>query len=233
MANKKILLGLTTTPKSNWQEKIKEIEGLKISEISLFLTGLNKEGREKLYQLLKRSMIKSIPHIHLRTDMEVWELDFFVNNYQTHIFNIHPSEVHPLIYDYSKYSNKIYIENANQIPTDDELKRFAGLCIDFSHWENGVLTKDAEYYNFESKIKKYKVGCCHISVIKKTLVPDDDPNDPREAGYDSHWLEELKELYYIKKYLKYLSFFISIELENSFKEQLIARDYLEKIINNK
>lgn len=35
---------------------------------------------------------------------------------------------------------------------------------------------------------------------------------------------------YVKKYKKYLSDIISIELENSFKEQLKVKQYLEKIL---
>ena len=41
---------------------------------------------------------------------------------------------------------------------------------------------------------------------------------------------DLSELDYVKKYVKYLSPICAIELENSFKQQLEAKKYIENII---
>ena len=49
-------------------------------------------------------------------------------------------------------------------------------------------------------------------------------------SYSSHLLKDYHELDYIKKYKKFLPDLISIELENSFKELLEIKKYLEKII---
>ncbi|MCD6149219.1 hypothetical protein J7J13_00335 [bacterium] len=223
MENKKILVTLTTTPGSNWREKIKEVSAYNIREIALFLTGLGLSERKKLYALLEKSPIKSVPHVHLRTDMDVDELDYLSEKYNTQVFNLHPEKDFPIIYDYSKYFSKIYIENLPKIiPTNEELEKFAGLCIDFSHWECPSLF-NADYKDFEDKAVKYKVGCCHISAVKIFFGI---------WKYDSHRMSKLKELDYIKKYVKYLPDLISIELENSLKEQLKVRKYLEKIIND-
>jgi len=56
---KKILLGLTTTPKSDWREKVREIEKFRIKEIALFPTMLEMKGRKKLYGLLERTNLRA------------------------------------------------------------------------------------------------------------------------------------------------------------------------------
>jgi len=230
---KKILLGITTTSSSDWREKIKETDSFKINEIALFLTCLNKEERKEIYELLKKSSIVNIPHVHIKSDMEPKELEYLRDNYQTKIFNVHSEREFSLVYDLVDFLPQIYVENTTiTIPDKEDLAKFAGLCIDFAHWENGALGNDPLYKNFLDKVEKYKIGCCHISAIKKNPIKDDDPNDPRENGYDSHWLNNLSELDYIKKYLKYLPDIISLELENSFREQIKAKKYLEKVVNN-
>ncbi|GAI47580.1 unnamed protein product [marine sediment metagenome] len=78
-------------------------------------------------------------------------------------------------------------------------------------------------------IKKYPIGANHISVIKKFIHP----NERGELQYDDHYLEDLSELNYLKKYpSNYFSSFIAIELENSIKEQLRARNYIIRLLNN-
>jgi hypothetical protein len=229
MGNKKILLGLTTTPDSDWREKIKEIDKFNIKEIALFLGPLEKDEREKVYKSLEEIKIKSIPHVHARTDMDAKEFDYLAENYGTGVFNIHSLKEFPLIknIDFSKYCKKIYLENVHIIPNEAELKIFGGLCLDFSHWENGILTKWKAYENFEELASKYPIGCAHISAITNNLI-----RWPEWSTYDSHNFKDLKEFDYIKKYKKYLPDIISIELENSFEEQLKVKGYLEKIINN-
>ncbi len=232
MGNKKILLGLTTTPASDWRDKIKEIRKLNITEISIFPTYLKSDERKELYKLLENSPIKNIPHVHLRSDMDLQELDYFVENCNTKVFNIHSENtVHALKKDFSKYSSIIYIENTEVIPTEEELKKYAGLCIDFSHWEDFILLKNPNYFGFLEKISKFETGCGHISGIKKETITDPDPDYKARLSYACHTIQDFNELDYIKKYLQYLPDIISIELENSFEEQLRVKEYLEKIIN--
>jgi hypothetical protein len=232
MKDKKILLGLTTTSRSNWREKIKEIKFYNIQEIALFPTVLSPEERKKLYRLLEKSPIERISHVHLRNDMELWELDYFVEKYQTQVFNIHPEKSHPPFFDYSKYASRIYIENVKEIPTIEELKKCGGLCLDLTHWEKFSQLKGKEYNEKILKlIGRFQIGCCHISAIRnisckipffKKLV----------LKNHTHFLKKLSDLDYIQKYFDYLPEIISIELENSFREQLKVKEYLEKIINN-
>ena len=53
----------------------------------------------------------------------------------------------------------------------------------------------------------------------------------KSLNYSYHMLGELSELDYVKKYVQYLPRYLSIELENSFREQIKIREYLEKIVN--
>jgi len=230
MPEKKILLGLTTTPASDWREKIREIDEFGIKEIALFPTFLKTEERKELYGLLEKTGLESILHVHLRgEDMDIEELDYFVKKYHTKVFNIHSPRSFPVEYDYSKYKNIIYLENADFIPNEKEINELGnGLCIDFSHWESGLKEKNKKYNNFEKLIKKYPIGCAHISGISEKLFP----YTYCEPAYDIHTINDLSELDYIKKYTKYIPDIISIELENPFEEQLKVEEYLEKIINN-
>jgi len=229
MADKKILLGLTTTPNSDWRAKVKEIDTLGLKEIALFPTFLKTTERKELYRLLEQTALQSIPHVHIRTeDMDLEEIAYLSKKYKAEVFNIHSAQDYPINFDYSDY--KVYWENTRIIPTEEELEKYDGLCIDFSHWENYTLLNSAEYLNFEKLVKKFSCKIGHISAIKKQSYPNSfRPSAIRYAS--SHWMKNLSELDYIKKYIKYLPDIISIELENSFKEQLKAKAYLEKIIN--
>ena len=58
MGNKKILLGLTTTPGSDWRKKVSEIDKLGLKELALFPTCLNEQERKELYGLLEKTKLK-------------------------------------------------------------------------------------------------------------------------------------------------------------------------------
>lgn len=228
MGNRKILLGLTTTPTSNWREKIEECKKFNITEIALFPTFIPLLERQELYKLLEKSPVKSIPHVHLRNDMETWELDLLIEKYGTQVFNIHSRKAkYNFNYEkFAKYKHMIYLENQEHIPADSEIEMFAGYCIDFTHWASdfvrGSITRKKSYRNFEEKIRKFGAGVGHVSAIRSFLG---------FLNYDSHIMHELKDLDYMKSYLEFLPPIISLELENSFEEQLKAKAYLEKILN--
>ena len=212
---------------SDWRARIEEIKKLGLKEIALFPTALVREERYELYEELKKLSLERIPFVHLRTDMEVEEIDYLVENFKTEIFNIHTTINWPLLHDYSKYAKQIFIENGGQtVPTEEELNKFAGLCIDFSHWENNVILGDVEYdKQMKERIQKYIVGICHLSVIKEEPIPD--RFNDRELQYDSHLLEKTQELDYLKKYAQYIPAVCAIELENSIEQQLEVKQYLE------
>lgn len=220
----RILLGLTTTPLSDWREKVKEIDRYGLREIALFPTFLNIESRKELYALLEKSCLAEILHVHLRDDMEKWEIDYFRTRWNVRLFNIHS--------DWSFFERirewgiekQVYVENLHRI--DDVFKKIValsgGICPDFSHWEVHGGKKGNGYEQLIGLLGEFPAGCCHISSIKNWFgfFRDDD-----------HFLRQLNHLDYIKKYLPWLPEVVSIELENPFSKQLEVKKYLEKIIN--
>ena len=49
---------ITTGENSNWRDKFREIEYLKIEEVAVFPTMIERADRKNLYQLIKESSIK-------------------------------------------------------------------------------------------------------------------------------------------------------------------------------
>jgi hypothetical protein len=105
-----------------------------------------------------------------------------------------------------------------------------GICLDISHWEDYGIPEG--YENFSQKIKKYRIGCSHISAISENFQTWEHYVTKEKINlYSDHYLNNLNQLDYVEKYVQHLPEYVSIELENTFKEQLEVRKYLEKIIN--
>lgn len=229
----KILLGLTTTYKSDWRGKIREIDKLGLREIALFPTCLKIKERGELYKLLEKTKLKKIPFVHIRHDFEKQEFIYLEKKFGTKVFNTHFHKMSDkFITENKKYLKRIYLENGRPFPDDLVylLDTFAGLCLDISHWEDyDKIQEIASYKKLPKLLKKYKAGCCHISAVRKEPFFEEDEGEKKKF-YNSHWLRDLSELNYVKKYIKYLPSICAIELENSFKEQLEAKKYLEKIL---
>jgi len=233
MIKHKILLGLTTTRGSDWRDKMREIDEFGIKEIAAFPTCLELPERKELYEALKGSKIESIPHLHIRSDMEEWELDFFRDQYGTELFNIHPSdEGLALISNNPEYQSKIYLENTGELSNNffSGLPNSAGLCLDFTHWyDYQYLQNRSDYQNFDQTIRKYSIGCCHISAIKPNSCYVIE-GDKKNLEFNSHTFANLSEFDYINKVKEYLPEVISIELSNTLKEQMEVKKYLEELI---
>jgi len=219
-----MILPTITTTKPNWKSKIKEVEKLGIKELAFFLTCLDLTERKEFYKLAEEAKIKNVPFVHIREDMDLKELDYLVRNYKTKVFNIHTQLDFPLIYDYSKYKNIIYIENSPAFPFQEkELKDFAGICLDVTHLENDWLTNKNKFEREIKILEKYPIGCNHISAIKDEIYKD----EKGVIRYDAHSFEELSEFNYLKKYpKKYFSSLMALELENTLEEQMKVKDYI-------
>ncbi len=219
---------------SNWRSKVKEICDLNIEEIALFPTCLNGEERRELYKLLENSPVRKIPFVHLRGDMQDKEIEYLIKNYGTEVFNIHSEKEYPYPKNYLKFKEKICIENVYYPLDEEEIKRFSGICLDFSHLENTRLLYREKFEHNLRVMEKFSVKCNHISAIRKEKWLDSESKyDKHNIRHDFHYLKELSELDYLKNYpLKYFSRYIAIELENSIKEQLEIKKYLEKIIGS-
>jgi hypothetical protein len=240
---KKILLGFTTTNNINFENRFEEIDKYGIDEIALFPTVLDLAKRKELYDMLGHSSIKEIPHVHIRHDFEDWEFDHFIQKYNTKAFNIHPAPgLKKLSNEYRKFNHLIYIENLAAI--DDHFMKAldltAGICIDFSHWEDAIVLGWDGYDRFEELINAHAVGCSHISAVRKKTYSDKfiligekgEEIVVEKTVYNCHRMDEFDEMDYIKRNARYLPELISIELENSFGEQLEVKKYLESIIIN-
>jgi len=222
-ADRKILLGLTTTPGSDWREKTREIDFLGLKEVALFPTFLSIKERRELYALLEGTGLREIPHVHLRDDMEEWEINYFLERWKTQLFNIHQTETLLKQEPIKKRIKQLFVENQEQI-TDDfkkTLKESAGLCVDFSHWKVRQDNRRKGYFEFENLFEKYPIGCCHISAVRKRWGL---------FWEDAHYMKKISELDYMEEFVQYLPKIVSLELENSFVQQLKAKEYLEKMI---
>ncbi len=232
-----LLLGLTTTWGSDWRAKVKEINKFNIEQISLFATALEKPERRELYDLLEKSKLKKIRHTHLREqDMGKDELDYLSQKWDCRLFNLHPTKRSAeAIKNLPEYQNRIYIENTGgSMPDNYEqmVRESAGICFDLSHYHDyGVLQNLTAYDNFTELLKKYPIGCAHISAITKVLKTSEF-DAGHETHYNRHGFTSLNEFDYVKNYIKYLPQYTSLELENSFEEQLEAKAYIEVLFQD-
>ncbi|MFA5086109.1 MAG: hypothetical protein WC468_00710 [Candidatus Paceibacterota bacterium] len=230
----KFIPTITTTSGSNLKEKMREVELLKIEEVALFLTCLGKEQRKNLYEMIKRSPIKRIPFVHLRSDMDVSELEFLAKEYDTKIFCTHSERLFPVDNEWLvKYRELICIENTYDAPLDEgEIKKFGGICLDFAHLENLRLLETEKYKKEVEVLNKFPIKCNHISVIKKDFSYVD--SKTRKLQYDSHHLEDVSELDYLKNYpVQYFSDYCAMELDNKLSEQLEAIEYIKEFMGSR
>lgn len=233
MPKRQILLSVTSINGKHF-EKIEECKKLGVSEIAFFPTAIgDKKERVECGYFLEKAGITSIPFVHLRGDMVSEELDFWVDNFGTQIFNIHANKSYPWAWDFSGYKKrKIYIENADQTGnsflSEEAVRKCGGICIDFSHLEDGRKRGLDAYEKNIQIIKKYPIGCAHVGPIRTR------PLFREEScvwAYDSHFFEKLSQFDYLKKYPdEFFPSFIALEVENPIVEQIKARDYLIKLM---
>lgn len=224
-----ILLGLTTTSFSSWKEKLDEASEFGIERVAMFPTTLDPTGRQELYVALEKSPIISVPHVHLREDMLLDELQYLADRFGTGVFNIHSDgSSHPSLFGYDRFIPQIFVENSDVPPSAEELGHYGGICIDFSHLETARLSQFEKYDTFWELMQTAKIGCCHIS-------PFAERQSDTESFFEntSHWSHDLSEFDYVQKYLPYLPELISLEVANPFRDQLEIKAYLEKIIGTK
>lgn len=224
----KILPAVTTI--FDWLSKLKEIKELNLKETALFLTCANPKERQEIYEFLKKTKIKKVPFVHIRTDMQMEEMDYLIKNYHTEAFNIHTKREYQYPADFEKYRKIIYIENTYEPFDEKEIKDFAGICLDTGHLENSRLFRPDMYKHNIKLIEKYGCGCNHIGPAKNfsILLRKEVKYPLREHP---HFLKNLNELDYLKKYpTEYFGKFIALEMENTIKDQLEARDYILKLL---
>lgn len=229
--NRKFLVSVTSLENPNWKKQIEDIKKFKINEFALFLTALDSDGRKECYQLLEQLGNISIPFCHARTDMTESEFEYLSLKFGTNKFNIHPISEFPLEYQWKEIKKKIYVENViKTLPTEEELKDFAGICLDTAHLEDDRLTRPEKYERAIKLLDKYPIGANHINGILDTPAYVDS-RDPNRACYDNHDIHSLSEFDYLKKLpARYFSDTIAIEVKNDIETQLKIKEILEEII---
>lgn len=230
----KFIPTIITSGGSNWKEKMKEVEELKLEEVALFPTCLDKEQRKSLYEMIKKSSLKRIPFVHLRDDMDVSELEFLAKEYDTRIFNTHSEKIYRIDNEWLvKYRELICIENTYEAPLDEnEIKKYGGICLDFAHLENARLLDSERYRKEVEVLGKFPVKCNHVSAIKKDFSFIDEKK--RTLQYDSHHLDDMTELDYLKNYpVRYFSDYCAMELDNKLSEQLEAIEYINEFMGSR
>lgn len=228
----KFLVSVVTTDK-NYFKKIEELEQLKVKEVALFFTLYGtKSVREKIYKELIKNRIKNVPFVHLRDDMRLEEVEYLIKNFKTKLFNSHTK------YDdgvrdkrvLKKYKNLIYLENTNQFYMKNEINDYAGICLDVAHLENARRFNKKSYERVCEILKNHKCGVWHVSAIRRKIYRCPYSKIFR---YDDHTFYSLSEFDYLKKYKKYLPNYIVLELDNNIKEQIIVKEYINKLFKNK
>ncbi len=225
-----ILPTITTIIPGKWRDKVAEVKKLKLKEVAVFPTCLDRKERQELFALLKETDIERIHLVHLRSDMSPEELAFLVKVYQTKIFNIHTQREYPLLHDYGKYKKIIYIENVYEPFDEEEVKEFGGVCLDVSHLESDRLLRPDSYQHTVEFLKKYPPQYSHVAAVSKKPFLDENGYQ----RYGTHILTDLSELDYLKRYpLEFFGRAVAIELENTIEEQLKAKEYIYALIKNK
>jgi len=220
--NKRILLSITGEKNVDGQEKLAEINELRIKTAAVFLSQFDHKERDNFYRFLLKSSIEKIPFVHIRDDVNKEEIKFFIDRYQTTYFNIH--EEHFKILDkWQGFWDKLYLEMNydSEIPKDVKVRKIGGFCIDLSHFK-AAMARGSEEVNYAFlRRHQIKFACNHLNGY--------DPIQMR----DKHTITSLKDFEYLTTLPKYIfGQVIALEVENSIKEQIKFKEYLAKLLDD-
>ena len=231
---KKVLLGLTTFKDSDWRDKLNEIVTLGIEEVSLLPDYLTIAQRKELYESLKQTPIKIIPHVKLAPDTEEWELDYLIENYKTKIFTTPPiKEGYKLIANFPKYNTMLYMENGdnsinNKFFNDKLFSKYQvhGISLDLAYLENEKYLSKPSYKRTIMMLDKYPIGCNQVHGVNKNSLS----KLFKKPIHDYH-LKSLEQLNYLRDNIKnYSAPFIVLKLTNSLLEQQEIKKYIEEVL---
>jgi len=221
-----ILPGLTSTKKERIPAFLADMERLGVKRIAFFPTCLKGDERSALYAELERIPGLAMPHVHITAETEEGELDYLAGRFGTEAFNIHPRRsTHPFPAIPDRYRERIFVENVDVVPEADELAASGGLCLDYSHWENGKAFRSKAYEGFDGLVARARIGCCHVSAFKRGV-----PNQ-WNGGWDHHEFASTGDLAYMADHAFRLPpRWISLELENPLPDQLEAARWLRGLL---
>lgn len=234
---KKILFGLTTTPQSDWRDKIEEIKQLGLKEIALLPTMLLPAERQEFYKLLESSGLESVPYVHLRGDFTTTEIHYLIEKYKVKAFSMHTDQSSLALLDIlGTLNTMVYLENPASLAkvknfTKETFTRHQayGICMDLTHYQAVKDNDKPGFKKLQEVITAYPIDITHISAYRPSFL-----NKIINKRSDSHLLKSLKDLDYLKMIPgNFFGKFIVIELENSFLEQAEVKKYLELILKDK
>lgn len=205
----------------DWRQMLADVNRFKLQRISLFLTAVGPKERREIYQSLRSSSVRAIPHVHARNDMTETELDFLVKKYKTKVFSIHHRYLK--FFKKSKHLKKIFIETndgPDRILNLKDLKTVGGVCVDLSHLAEFKKFAPVHYKTAVDAVEKfkYKVGCNHVSAQLAN-------------GHTRHYAQRESQLRYIATIpQQFFSPYICIELANPIAKQLAFKKYMVNLL---
>ena len=222
--SREILISITGRNGNDWEEKILELEKLKITRCALFIEFFNKIERGKIYSALLSSNIKEIPFVHSRDDMSKEEFTFLIDNFKTKYFNIH--EIHfNQLKKLKGLHKKILIEfnYDNKIKKNVNMKRTGGFCVDLSHFKSSETRFSKEFYFIikeRNHLRKFIAN--HVNGYDKV------------KRKDMHTIKSLKDFEYLKELPNFVfGKYIAIETFNSIHEQLKFKRHISKLLEER
>jgi len=221
-----ILPALTSTRKDRIPAFLDDLARSEVRTIALFPTTLKPDERHNLYRSLEAIVGLKIPHVHLRSDCTDAEIGYLAYRFGTEVFNVHPSASNTAyVPESTRWLAQIYLENADVLPDEDQLRSYGGVCPDFSHWEAARRARDRGYDGFEALVRRFPARCCHVSAIR-----EGDPN-PWNGRTDHHHFTQISDLDYLVRYREFLPpDWVSLEVENPLEEQRAAIRHLNTLL---
>ena len=157
---KRIFVGITCTSvkrkKDHWKNQLKEINKLKIKQITLFPTTLKPKERQVLYKELEASCVEEIKLVHLRgEDFTKKEILYLKKQFKTKLFNCHEEYLDILYKKFPEFRKNIVLELNYDDRIENHLQpnRLDGFCIDFAHMKAAKDYHDVEYDYIMQHIK--------------------------------------------------------------------------------
>jgi hypothetical protein len=219
--NQRIFVSVTGEG-DGWRQKIEDINKLKIASAAVFIERFEKEQRKELYDALLYSCIKEVPLVHMRHDAAADEMEFFIKNFGTKLFNIH-EDTFNFIDQWRGYWDKLYLEMNydSNIAANVDISKIGGFCVDLAHLKAAIARGADEAFYIISHLKKTNVSSNHLSGYSF------DKNE------DVHFASDLKDFDYLAVLPKAaFGQIIAMEVDNDIADQLKFKDRAAKILNN-
>ncbi len=215
-----LLVGITGWKKKHWKDKIEEIDYLGMERVTLFLERFELKDRRGIYDALSSSVIREIPLVHIRDDMEKGEIKWLFDNYGSRYFTIHESHF-DVMEKWRGFFKYLYLEmNADdRIPNNVDVSRIGGFCVDLSHYMKAKVAAVEDYHYVHSRkgTERY-FGCNHLNGYSY------------ELNKDLHTVRSLDEFEYLKELPEFLfGKVIGIETDNPIRDQMRFKEHLMKI----